>query len=66
MNARLMNADLLITGITQMATPRGAGAKRGSQMRELTVIENAAIAITDDRFAWWDLRESGRSSGTHG
>lgn len=52
MNARLMNADLLITGITQMATPRGAGAKRGSQMRELTVIENAAIAITDDRFAW--------------
>jgi imidazolonepropionase len=52
MNAVQMNADLLIIGITQLATARGAGAKHGSQMRELTVIENAAIAIIGDRFAW--------------
>lgn len=62
MNAVQMNADLLITGITQLATARGAGAKRGSQMRELTVIENAAIAITGDRFAW--VGSAGEWSGT--
>jgi imidazolonepropionase len=47
-----MNADLLITGITQLATLKGAGPKCGSQMREVSVIENAAIAITGDRFVW--------------
>jgi imidazolonepropionase len=52
MNADLTNADLLITGITQLATPTGAGPKFGAQMREVSLIENAAIAITGDRFAW--------------
>ena len=33
-----------------------------SQMRELTVIENAAIAITGDRFAW--VGSAGDWSGT--
>jgi imidazolonepropionase len=47
-----MNADLLITGITQLATPVGAGPKFGAQMREVNVIENAAMAITGERFAW--------------
>jgi imidazolonepropionase len=47
-----MNADLLITGITQLATSTGAGQKFGAQMREVSVIENAAMAITGDRFAW--------------
>ena len=47
-----MNADLLITGITQLATPVGAGAKFGAQMREVNVIESAAMAITDERFTW--------------
>ena len=47
-----MNADLLITGITQLATPTGAGPKFGAQMREVSVIANAAMAITGDRFAW--------------
>jgi imidazolonepropionase len=47
-----MNTDLLITGISQLATPVGAGPKFGAQMREVSVIENAAIAITGDRFAW--------------
>jgi imidazolonepropionase len=47
-----MNADLLITGITQLAAPIGAGPKFGLQMREVSVIRNAAIAITGDRFTW--------------
>jgi imidazolonepropionase len=47
-----MNTDLLITGISQLATPVGAGPKFGAQMREVSVIENAAMAITADRFAW--------------
>jgi imidazolonepropionase len=52
MNADAMNAELLITGIAQLATPTGVGPKFGTQMRELSVIEKAAIAITGDRFAW--------------
>jgi imidazolonepropionase len=52
MNANLMNADLLIVGITQLATPQGAGAKCGAQMREIVVLEKAAIAISGDRIAW--------------
>jgi imidazolonepropionase len=47
-----MNAELLITGITQLATPVGAGPKFGAQMREVSVTENAAIAISGGRFAW--------------
>jgi imidazolonepropionase len=47
-----MNADLLITSITQLATPIGAGPKCGAQMREVSVIENAAMAITGERFIW--------------
>ncbi len=47
-----MNADLLITGIAQLVTPIGAGPKFGTQMRELRVIENAAIAIAAGRFVW--------------
>jgi imidazolonepropionase len=50
-----MNADLLITGITQLATATGAGPKFGAQMREVSVIENAAMAIAGDRFVWTGL-----------
>jgi imidazolonepropionase len=47
-----MNADLLITGITQLATPMGTGPKFGLQMRDVSVIKNAVMAITGDRFTW--------------
>jgi imidazolonepropionase len=50
-----MNADLLITGITQLATATGAGPKFGAQMREVSVIENAAMAIAGGRFVWTGL-----------
>jgi imidazolonepropionase len=47
-----MNADLLITGIAQLATPTGAGAKYGPRMREISIVDNAAIAIAGDHFSW--------------
>jgi imidazolonepropionase len=47
-----MNADLLVTGISQLVTARGSGPKRGAAMRELTTITDAALAIRDGRFAW--------------
>jgi imidazolonepropionase len=47
-----MNADLLITGITQLATATGPGPKFGEQMREVSIVENAAMAVTGDRFVW--------------
>ena len=47
-----MKADLLVTGITQLASPIGAGPKHGSAMNDVSVIENAVIAIADSRFTW--------------
>jgi imidazolonepropionase len=47
-----MNADLLVTGITQLATATGTGPKYGVQMRELSMNENAAIAISGGKFVW--------------
>ncbi len=45
-------ADLLITGITQLATPSGAGPKHGTTMNAISIFENAALAIADGRFTW--------------
>jgi imidazolonepropionase len=47
-----MQADLLITGISQLVTPIGAGPKHGAAMRELALIDKAALAITHGRIAW--------------
>ncbi len=47
-----MKADLLITGISQLATATGAGPKRGAEMRAVTVIEHAAIAVASGEVAW--------------
>lgn len=47
-----MKADLLIRGISQLATASGAGPKRGAAMRALTVVEWAALAIADGEIAW--------------
>lgn len=47
-----MKADLLINGISQLATPLGAGPKHGAAMSSVEVTEDAAIAIADGRFAW--------------
>lgn len=53
-----MRADLLVTGISQLVTARGPGPKRGGAMRELHVIEDAALAITDGRIAWLGPRSA--------
>ena len=47
-----MNADLLITGISQLVTARGRGARHGAAMRELEVITGASLAIADGLISW--------------
>jgi imidazolonepropionase len=47
-----MKADTLITGISQLVTAEGAGPKRGLAMRELKIINRAAIAIADGFTVW--------------
>lgn len=47
-----MKSDLLIMGISQLATGEGAGPKRGREMRALKIIENAAMAVSSGRIAW--------------
>jgi imidazolonepropionase len=47
-----MNADLLITGISQLATAIEPGPLRGAPMRRLHVTEDAAFAVSGDVFVW--------------
>ena len=47
-----MKADLLIAGISQLVTAKGSGAKHGPAMRDLHVMERAAIAICNGRIVW--------------
>ncbi|MGA8531426.1 MAG: imidazolonepropionase [Acidobacteriaceae bacterium] len=47
-----MNADLFVRGISQLATSHGPGPKRGAEMRQVTVLEQAAIAVADGRVLW--------------
>jgi imidazolonepropionase len=47
-----MKVDLLITGISQLATTEGAGAKRGRQMGDVRVIEQAGMAVLAGEIVW--------------
>jgi imidazolonepropionase len=47
-----MKSDLLITGVSQLVTAVGAEAKRGLAMREVKVVEQAAMAVSSGRIAW--------------
>jgi imidazolonepropionase len=47
-----MRADTLITGISQLVTAEGPDAKRGPAMRELKIVEAAAIAISSGHIVW--------------
>ena len=42
----------LIRNLSQLATPLGRTARRGRAMRELMVIDNAAIVVDGERFAY--------------
>ena len=47
-----MRADTLITGISQLITAEGPGPKHGPAMRELKIVESAALAISSGRIVW--------------
>ena len=47
-----MNADLLLTNVAQLVTASGSCALRGTAMRDLTIIRDAAVAITAGRIVW--------------
>jgi imidazolonepropionase len=47
-----MRAEILITGISQLVTAEGAGPKHGQAMRELKIVEQAAIAISAGVIVW--------------
>ena len=47
-----MTVDRLLTNVAQLVTPSGSGAVRGRAMRELRIIEDAAVAITAGRITW--------------
>lgn len=44
--------DLLLTGISQLVTPHGAGLHRGADHGELFKLENAAIGFQNGLIAW--------------
>ncbi|WP_407541561.1 imidazolonepropionase (plasmid) [Deinococcus radiomollis] len=46
-----IETETLFTGISQLASP-GAGQQRGAAMRELTVIQNAAMLIRRGTVVW--------------
>jgi imidazolonepropionase len=50
-----MKTDLLITGMSQLVTAEGAGARHGREMSALRIVRNAAIAVLDGRVAWVGL-----------
>jgi imidazolonepropionase len=54
-----MKADVLITGISQLVTAEGPAPKHGPVMRELKIVERAAIAIYAGVIVWTG-RESER------
>ena len=51
-----MKTDLLITGISQLATAEGVVARHGRGMGELKVVKDAALAISGGRIDWVGAR----------
>jgi imidazolonepropionase len=47
--------DLLLTGISQLVTPHGAGLHRGASHGELFKLENAALGFQNGLIAWVGL-----------
>lgn len=47
-----MKAEILITGISQLVTAEGAGPKHGRTMRQLKIVEQAAIGISAGVIVW--------------
>jgi imidazolonepropionase len=47
-----MKAEILITGISQLVTAEGASPKHGRTMRQLKIVEQAAIGISAGVIVW--------------
>src|ERR1700722_18301580 len=47
-----MKADLLVTGISQLVTAEGPAVRHGTAMRELMIIEEAALVCRGGKIAW--------------
>jgi imidazolonepropionase len=47
-----MKTELLITGISELVTAEGAGARHGRTMGDLKVVKDAAFAISGGRIDW--------------
>src|SRR5271154_5010197 len=47
-----MKVDILVSGISQLVTATGPGPKRGRAMRELKIVQSAAIAISSGLIVW--------------
>jgi imidazolonepropionase len=45
-------STLLLTGISELVTPVGPGAKHGAAMSQLQIIHHAAIAMEEGRISW--------------
>src|SRR5699024_5060627 len=54
---RLMQADILITNIGQLLPMDKQGPVKGSAMNDITILEDAAIAITDSHVTWVGPRD---------
>lgn len=48
-----MNADLLLTGISQLATPPGPGPRHGAAMGEIQIVPHATLAVQHGCIAWY-------------
>jgi imidazolonepropionase len=54
-------SKLLLTGISELVTPVGSGAKHGASMSHLQIIRHAAIAIEEGRISWVGLESDWNS-----
>ncbi|WP_353072346.1 imidazolonepropionase [Tunturiibacter gelidiferens] len=45
-------SELLLTGISQLATPLGQGSRRGAAMGQLQIVERARVAIDAGVISW--------------
>ena len=43
---------LLLRNLSQIATPVGPKPVRGAAMRQLRLIDDAAVVVSEGRFAW--------------
>ncbi len=57
-----MNADTLLVGISQLVTGEGGGPKHGLAMRELRIVESAAVGIADGTVVWIGKESEWRGS----